>query len=269
MLIAQILLPDAGSYEVKSQRLDAAMLAERHDVISTTFQGAAQARADLAHVYGPAGFTVPSGFKIPYIAAGAPRNPRLPWRKGAGPRALVSPLDNLPEAVDDVYFDDAAAAPRNVEGTPRVIGAFGRNRPGVLTMVEQTLARIHRFREDVDWLLFDRPPSPGDLALVDAWADPATSEQDYDGFVAEAAVFGKVVVASRFAINVKRLDKGMSGFLVPPRDFNELAHAILAALFKSEVALKKIEAARQTAGKFRARQRLRALEQIYDAALNA
>ena len=269
MLIAQILLPDACSYDLKSQRLDALMLAGRHDVISTTFQGAIDARAAIAHVYGPAGFALPPGFRIPYIAAAEPRSPRLPWRHAARPRALVSPLDNLPEAVDEIYFERPAAAASDSERTPRVIGAFGRHRPGVLTMVEQTLARIHRFREDVDWLLFDRPPSPGDLALVDAWVDPSTSEQDYDGFVAEAAVSGKVVVASRFAINVKRLDKGMSGFLVPPKDFNELAHAILAALFKSEVALKKIDAARQTAGKFRARQRLRVLEQIYDAALNA
>jgi hypothetical protein len=268
MLIAQILLPGASSFDTKSQRLDAVMLAGRHDVVSTTFDGAMVAAAALAHVYGPSGFTLPSGFRIPYVAAGNPRRRRLPWHKPAGPRALVSPLDNLPEAVDEVYFERAAPVASG-ERTPRVIGAFGRHRPGVLTMVEQTLARIHRFREDVDWLLFDRPPSPDDFALVDAWVDPTTSEQDYDGFVAEAAVSGKVVVATRFAINVKRLDKGMSGFLVPPRDFNELAHAILAALFKPEVALKKIEAAKQTAGKFRARQRLRALEQIYDGALNA
>lgn len=267
MLIAQILLPDASFFDRKSQLLDAAMLAGRREVIATTFQGAAEAGADIAHVYGPAGFSLPSRFEIPYVAAGPPRRPPIPWREPVAPRTLVSPLDNLPEAVDETYFEQRAPADASPSQTPRVLGTFGRHRAGVLSMVELTLTRIHRFRDDVDWLVFDRAPAPADLALVDAWVDPAISEEDYDGFVAEASVAGKVVVASRVAINVKRLDKGMSGFLVPPRDPNELAHAILAALFKSEVALKKIEAARQTAGKFRARQRLRLLEKIYDSVL--
>ena len=267
MLIAQILLPDASWFDRKSQALDAAMLAGRRDVILTTFEGAVRAGAAIAHVYGPAGFTLPSGFGIPYVAAGPPRRRHFAWREPVAPRAIVSPLDNLPEAVDETYFDPRAGGDASPSRTPKVVGAFGRHRAGVLSMVELTLARIHRFRDDVDWLLFDRAPTPADLSLVDAWVDPAISEEDYDGFVAEASVAGKVVVASRVAINVKRLDKGMSGFLVPPRDPNELAHAILAALFKSEVALKKIVAARQTAGKFRARQRLRLLEKIYDAVL--
>jgi Glycosyl transferases group 1 len=266
MLIAQILHPKASFYDRKSQALDAAALAAHHEVLTTSFEGASAAGAAIAHVYGPAGFSPPPRqFTIPYVASAEPQKPRFPWRKPIPPRAIVSPLDNLPEAVDEVYFD--RPAPIETERTPKVLGTFGRDRKGVLSMIELTLARIHRFREDVDWLLFDHPPAPDDLALVDAWVDPATSEDDYDGFVAEAVVSGKVVVASRVAINTKRLDKGMSGFLVPPSDPNELAHAILAALFKSEVALKKIEAARQTAGKFRARQRLRLLEKIYQAAL--
>lgn len=265
MRIAQILLPEASFYDRKCQALDAASLAALHEVVTTSFEGAAAAGASIAHVYGPAGFPPPSDrFSIPYVASAPPREPRFPWRKAVAPRAIVSPLDNLPEAVDETYF--GRPAPPEVDRTPKVLGTFGRDRKDVVSMIELTLARIHRFRDDVDWLLFEHPPAPSDLALVDAWVDPATSEDDYDGFVAEAVVSGKVVVASRVAINAKRLDKGMSGFLVPPRDPNELAHAILAALFKSEVALKKIEAARQTAGKFRARHRLRLLEKIYAAA---
>jgi hypothetical protein len=266
MLIAQILLPKASFYDRKSQHLDATALAAHHEVMTTSFVGAAEAGAAIVHVYGPGGFPAPpQGFMVPYVASAEPQKPRFRWRKGIPPRAIVSPFDNLPEAVDEVYFD--RPAPIDPQRTPKVLGSFGRDRNGVLSMIELTMARIRRFREDVDWLLFDHPPAPDDLALVDAWVDPATSEDDYDGFVAEAVVSGKVVVASRVAINTKRLDKGMSGFLVPPRDPNELAHAILAALFKSEVALKKIEAARQTAGKFRARHRLRLLEKIYQAAL--
>ena len=54
-------------------------------------------------------------------------------------------------------------------------------------------------------------------------------------------------------------------FLVPPNDANELAHAILAALFKPEFAQQKIDAARQTREKFRPRQRLRVLTQVYES----
>jgi len=59
----------------------------------------------------------------------------------------------------------------------------------------------------------------------------------------------------------KRADR----FLVPPNDANELAHAILAALFKPEVAQQKIDAARQTREKFRPRRRLGVLTQIYES----
>jgi glycosyltransferase involved in cell wall biosynthesis len=132
-------------------------------------------------------------------------------------------------------------------------------------VVELTLIRIHRFRDDVTWRFFEAPPSPGDLQLVDAWVDPATSDDDFDGFVAEALVSGKPVVASRTPLNVHRMEKGRTGFLVPRNDPNELTHAILGALFKPEVARQKIDAARQTAGKFRLRQRIRVLERIYEA----
>jgi glycosyltransferase involved in cell wall biosynthesis len=73
------------------------------------------------------------------------------------------------------------------------------------------------------------------------------------------------VVASRTPINVQRLEKGRTGVLVPPGDPNEMTHAILAALFKPETLEPRLQAARQTIGKFRGRQRLRALTRIYEA----
>jgi glycosyltransferase involved in cell wall biosynthesis len=136
-----------------------------------------------------------------------------------------------------------------------------------MNFVEQTLVRIGRFRDDVTWKLFDRPPSPDDLAGVDVWVDPAVEEADLDGFVAEAVVSGKSVVASRTEVNALRLEQGRTGLLAPPNDPNEVTHAILAALFKPEVARSKIEAARQTAGKFRPRQRSRVLERIYETVI--
>lgn len=262
MLIAQILLPTASFYERKSFQIDQASLSPQHEVIVTTFEGAAAAGAALAHLYGPPGFDPPSG-PLRYVASGAPRR-IFGWRKAHQPAVITSPLDNLPEAVEDVWFQMERGRSRP-QGSASTAGTFGPHRPGVKNMVEQTLSRIHRFREDVEWLIFDAPPRPDDLSRVDVWVDPATSEDDLDGFVAEAFVAGKPVVASRTAINTRRLDRGMSGFLVPPRDPNELTHAILGALFKSEVASLKIESARRTAGKFEPRQRLRALAKIYEA----
>ena len=160
---------------------------------------------------------------------------------------------DLPEAVEEAYFGAAAASPGR-----HTIGSF--NRPSIRSIIERTMPRIHRTRDDVDWLLVDELPI--DFSQFDVWVDPTTDENDRDGFVAEALVAGKIVVASRTAINVKRLEKGRTGILVPPGDPNELTHAILAALFKPEVARQKIEAARQTISKFHPRHRLRGLQQI-------
>ena len=113
--------------------------------------------------------------------------------------------------------------------------------------VEQTMARIRRFRDDVDWQIFDQRPSPEDLGSVDLWVDPAAEENDFDGFVAEALVVGLPVVATRTPINDLRLEQGRTGFLVPPRDPNEMTHAILSALFKTEVAESR-ESQRQADG---------------------
>jgi hypothetical protein len=43
-----------------------------------------------------------------------------------------------------------------------------------------------------------------------------------------------------------------------------MTHAILSALFKSEVAQEKIQSAGQTASKFRAKHRLRVLTRLYE-----
>lgn len=165
---------------------------------------------------------------------------------------------DLPEAVEEGYFE--GSTDKSVRTTPKTLGSFNRRK--VRAMIERTIPRIHRTREDVEWLLLDAPPAPGDFAQFDAWVDPAIEDDDYDGFVAEALVAGKIVVASRTPINVKRLEKGRTGILVPPGDANELTHAILAALFKPEVAQQRIEAARQTISKFHPRQRQRALTQL-------
>jgi glycosyltransferase involved in cell wall biosynthesis len=170
------------------------------------------------------------------------------------------PVSELPEAVEEAFFCVVAgfSPPRRPEGRRYTIASFRRR--AIMPIVEQTMIRLHRTRDDIDWLLLDDPPT--DFQQFDAWVDPAVDEDDLDGFAAEAQVCGKIVAASRTPINIKRLEKGRTGLLVPPRDPNELTHAILTALFKPEVAQQKIEAAGQTISKYRPRNRLRALTQL-------
>ena len=189
--------------------------------------------------------------------------PQSKWSFGkvAGPGYVVT-WENLPEAVEDWYF----GVQRGARGEQKIVGSFARE--STQNMVEQTLARIHRFRQDVEWNVFHAPPSPEDLAGVDCWVDPAVQDSDLDGFTAEALVVGLPVVAARTALNTIRLEQGRSGWLVPARDPNEMTHVILSALFKTEVAENKQFAARQTVSKFRARQRLRILNRLYDVVKN-
>ena len=254
MRIAQIILPDASQYERKSQRADRAALGSRHEFVEDA------RHSDLAHVY--AGKELPRTWRIsvPYVSSAPMTRSRWPWRKAPEPRRVVT-WRELPEVVEDAYFANTDARPPRAEG-PKVVGSF--DRAAVNNMVEQTLARIHRFRDDIVWNVVDHVPTPADLREVDVWVDPAVSEEDLDGFTAEALVSGVAVVAARTEINVARCEKGRTAFLVPRNDPNEMTHAILAALFKSEAAQGKIQAASQTAPKFRSRQRLRVLTHLYE-----
>ena len=256
MRIAQIVLPPISEYERKSQRQDRAGLAESHELVDDP------RNADVAHVYTSANLPRGSfvGFPAPYVASAPMASSRWSWRKPVEPRAVVTP-ESIPEAVDDAYFAVQAA----LSGTS-VIGSFVRE--STRNQVEQTLHRIERFRDDVTWKLFVAPPAPEDLAGVDVWVDPAVVEDDRDGFVAEALVVGLPVVAARTRVNSLRLEKGRVGWLVPPRDPNEMTHAILSALFKREVAQGKLTAAKQTNAKFRVRQRLRALTRLYETLIS-
>jgi hypothetical protein len=233
VIIAQIVDNRAPEYERKSQRIDFEALRATHDVCLGDTKG-----AQIKHVYA----------KHAYIAKASGFFPR---------REPVTPL-NLPEAVEDIYYDPRPTT-HDLNST---VGSFLR--PSVTPVIEQTMARIHRFREDVQWRLFSHPPSPEEIASVDVWVDPAVEEDDYDGFVAEAMAAGVIAVAARTPVNEQRCEKGRTGLLVPPCDPNELTHAILAALFKPEVARAWSEAARQTVSKYRSRRRLRVLTQMYE-----
>jgi hypothetical protein len=255
VIIAQLVLPGASEYERKSQRIDFASLSAEHDV-----RIGDAAHADLIHVYAPEEMFVK--LDRPYVSNGRLRRKR--FRRATPPERIITPLKGamsfIPEAVEEIYF----AGEKRPAAKPTV-GTFAR--PQLRNIIEQTAARMQRYRDDVDWLLFDTAPSPDDLRGVDVWVDPAMNENDFDGFVAEAIVAGTAVIASRTAINVQRLEKGRTGVLVPPGDPNEWTHAILAALFKPELRHSKTVAAQQTASKFRPRHRARALIELYESIL--
>lgn len=257
MRIAQIVLPGASEYERKSQRADREALAAKHEVLVVTPEEARTSGADVAHVY--ASGELPAGpfvrFPIPYVASAAMKQSRWSLRRPTPPVQVPE----LPEVVEERYF---GASHEDVPRDVKVVGSFARK--ATHEAVLQARARIDRFRSDVTWRLVDRVPSPEDLASVDVWVDPAVAETDWDGFVAEALVVDTPVVATRIAVNQQRLEQGRTGMLVPPRDPNEMTHAILAVLFKREVAEGRQNAARQTVSKFRARQRLRILVSLYE-----
>ncbi|HYM61004.1 MAG TPA: glycosyltransferase [Thermoanaerobaculia bacterium] len=288
MPIAQVLLDSATEYEKKCGRIDRAVLATGREVATIEIASDAPASrlADLlrergataAHIYGPR--RLPASlfvrFPIPYVASAEVSARRFAIRRPVPPARIVTPIARtgpaedsrvvtLPEAVEEEYLGNEKRRHSHHSGERRRVGSFGPDRGGVRNMIDQTVVRLQRFREDVDWHSFDSVPTPEDLASFDLWVDPATDELDFDGFVAEALAVGLPVVASRTPINAQRLEKGRTGFLVPPGDPNELVHSVLTALFKPEASAAKTDAASQTISKFRPYQRLRALARIYEA----
>lgn len=256
MRIAQIVLPNASLYERKSQRIDfAALTAAGHEVEVCDLRS--PIRAEVAHVYGTRALPRIK-LSVPFVASGLP--PRVWWRRK--PDFVVAPVEEepftlLPEAVEDVYFD--------VRASGSDLGSIAR--PSVANAIDQTLHRLARTRDDIVWHLFDTAPTAEELSRIGVWVDPASDAHDYDGYTAEALAAGCTVVATRTPINRQRCEEGRTALLVPPADPNEMTHAILSALFKSEVGQQRAAAAKQTIGKFRARQRLRVLAQMYERLL--
>src|SRR5579859_1965114 len=103
------------------QRLDFHLLQGEHDVTcvtSSAFRRSQLAGADVLHFYGD----------HPRIA-----RPRRGWF--ARERSIaVSPLENLPEAVEDEYWDPPAIGDRRIAN----VGYFARR--GLRSMTEQTIA---------------------------------------------------------------------------------------------------------------------------------
>lgn len=256
MLVAQVAVDPLSFFDSKSLRHDRATLEEAGSGLITyhiTDQRVRSAQgelslerlphelkrhgADLVHIYGS-----PKGDRQwlrtigrPYLSAFPVPPSRVPWGRVPAPAAIVTPLgpDSVPEAVDEEYFAEEDSPPR--PHGPFVIGSAGPDRKGIDVMTRATMARLGRFRDDVEWRVFETVPSPAELRELDLWIDPALDDLDFDGGTAEALCSRKTVVASRTELNRMRTDDGAAALLVPVGDPNEMTHAILLGLFKPEL----------------------------------
>jgi len=226
-------------------------------------------RATVVHVYGAESLPVRVAARIaaPWSSDGSVPQSRLPWRR-ARPATVTSPFPigtgstpvaEIPEAVSPDYA--SVESRRRAGGTPRLVGTI-RATDDAWHVIEGIRIRIARFREDIDWLVFDDYPDPDQMTELDAWVDAAISPNDLDGGTAEALCAGIPVVASRTPVNEHRLQGGDAGLLVAPGDANEFTHVLLGALFKPETVEGRVDVARRIRLQFDPVRRAEALEAL-------
>jgi hypothetical protein len=283
MRVLQLLTANAPAYERKLQIIDRAFLEGALDVITWSeseewitadersvnaarfAEVVAQPRPDVIHVYGPMALphTFGRNWTAPWVAAGRPAKRRFSLRTPPPPSVTIASTgdDAVPEAVGAEYLRAARAHTAKMAGR-RLIGSIGRGAE-VREMVEAVFARLARFRDDIDWNVYEAFPSNEEMDQVDVWVDPAVADDDLDGFVAEALVRGRLVVASRTPINAWRLAGGKFGFLARRADPNEMAHAIATALFKPETGEERLGEPSAHAARFSAAERGARLLSLY------
>lgn len=276
--IVHLQLPNATRYDQTCASIDAsATNGITHEVFEATTKGLVSghapvsfkqfprllldARISIVHLHGT---KAPStrllaGLPIPWISDRPVHVSHSLFRKVPQPAAVL--LDrSVPEAVPDLWF--AESTPTRRDHVRKRVGTYVRDAESKNAR-DQAFARIQRFRDDIDWIAFERAPDMNALCSLDLWVDPAAGEHDLDGMVPEALACLTPVVASRTSQNARRLDDGKAGILVPVGDHNELTHAVLKALFKEEVTAPIREYARQFRECFRSVHRQRAVCEIY------
>jgi glycosyltransferase involved in cell wall biosynthesis len=273
MVIAQLLGRECSMFDRKMAALDRMFLPE---LITETWTetdkwcnegGERLSASELAsnlrrgnvslHVYGRAlPLEVIRAASQPYVAATAPTASRSLFSKAAPQPAVV--LNGEPESVDPTFLE-TTWSPH--ERPAKIAGSISRE--GADRVRELALARLFRFRTDVEWRSFSALPAATQMMELDLWIDPAPDENDRDGYTAEAVSLGMPIVAAKTEINVRRLDGGRAGRLFPPRDANELVHAALNVLFKPETHQPLLEEARASKERFSPQTRAHYLREIY------
>lgn len=270
MRVGQLSGKDRSWVDEKHLRLDAAHLpslgaetvayTDETDLEAAVFRESVQRNSvDVVHAYGRSAAELCSKSRVRFVASVEPSRARGFWPKRALPARLVTPDAGVPEAVAESFITEWVAPPAR---SRYLIGSTAR-RAEIRSWIERTYARLARFRDDLEWRVFEDPPLPEDLATLHVWVDAALGDGDVDGYVVEAMVGGMPTVAARTALNRWRSDDGRSAHLVPVNDANELAHAILAALFKPELGEEKRATARESIDRFDAGSRAAALLAAY------
>src|SRR5512138_1118043 len=115
MRVAQIVVEGASEYERKHQRIDA----------SGGLEIVGVSDSEIAHVYAPPEFPASAvrDLRVPYVASGTPRRTWL--NHVSEPRLIITP-ENVPEAVEEIWFGVAPAilparAGRIAGATPRYV----------------------------------------------------------------------------------------------------------------------------------------------------
>lgn len=279
MVIAQMLPRSCGELERKHQQIDREQLRPAHELLTLqeSSAGWSQAgelltheaflaqlrRADVVHLYGAAAPPpLLTSVSTPYVAAATPHRGRWPWQRPRTPAVLLTGGDTLPRAVAEEYFHDGEEPTRG-----EIVAIGSRSSTAESKQLAQlTIPRIARLRSDVRWQLFDLAPTPRQLRALSLWVD-CSNDETSDACTPEAIVTGLPIVATRTQRNEILLDRGAAALLVRPGDPNELAHAVLTALFKPEVIASRVEAARALASTFHPRKRAALLEAIYRRAV--
>lgn len=271
MRIAQIVASTLSALEAREQRLDLAALQPLFPVLVLTADPRGrstdagrrpleailkESEATVAHLYGRSLLTrrLLGRIALPVVAPAAAPSPRLPWLRIRQPDAVLDDA-TAPPAVPPEYFQAGSAN----KGATRV-GVLARDEEAARA-VAATRQRIERFREDIRWRIFQKVPDAPDMRLLGAWIDPVPDRAS--GGIPEAMAAGVPVIAARTSFTVALLEDGKAGFLIPPGDPNELAHAILATLFKAEMTDPKRRRASELAERFRPERRAEMLIRIY------
>lgn len=276
MRIARVLLPSFSAFDLKCFRLDresgnATVEAfwtiagpGAVDPQSVSERQLARELRDFApsilHVYGtgPVPQSLISATNAPWLADRALEPSRS--LLGRRPRGRSKSLfDEIPEPVAMEFLGPTGERPPIERPT---IGALRRG-PATVARCQLTDARIRRFRDDIDWRLFEAPPQANEMSSLSLWLDPTDDEDDLDGLVCEAIALGVPVVAARTAANRLRSDDGRAAALCPKRDPNEMAHAIVTTLFKPERAAQLLAAAAEIRDRFHPARRRQALLAAY------
>lgn len=274
MRVARLLLASASPFDVKCFRLDSDPPTAGEER-SWSLPGAPRAGGetrterelerellsfapDLLHVYGRG--VVPHRLvaALPWLADRRLGTSRPLLGRRPGPQAKVL-IEEIAEPVADDYF--APPAPL-ANGRGRRVGSI-RQSGRTASHRDLVEARIRRFRDDVQWELFDTSPSVAEMRTLDLWVDLADDENELDGLVGEALALGLPVVAARTAVNRRRTADGRAAALCPKGDHNEMAHAIVTMLFKPERAAPILEAAEGLRAQFRKDARRAALLRSY------